>query len=198
MAGPVSRSWELINCRPIAGKGLISVDAVRPSTPRVQWERGEATMAKHQHGNPVLRLLARFNWQRDPDSWTVSCHDRNGRRARLRVQLAADGITLVSSSDGPWVLTPLEVGRLRAAARDAVLSLDRLSTTEHDSEQNAIAVPHQRTTSPAPVGASVFRQRISLDLPTRPSVHDIAAHQARAHRTAVSDNQSRTGLETIR
>lgn len=155
-------------------------------------------MAKHQHGNPVLRLLARLNWQRDPDSWTVNCHDRNGRRARLRVQLAADGISLVSSSDGPWVLTPLEVGRLRAAARDAVLSLDRLSTIEHDREQNAVAVPHQRTTSPTPVGASVFRQRISLDLPTRPSVRDIAAHQAPARRTAVPDNRSRTGLETVR
>lgn len=131
-------------------------------------------MAKHVRGTSVLRLLARMNWQRDPDSWTVRCHDGRGRRARLRVLLSPTGISLALPSTGPWVLSPLEAGRLRGAVRDALLAFDRLARDEHDDEPDAVALPHQRTQSPTPVEEPTPRQRRRLDLTPPPSVHEIA------------------------
>jgi len=118
----------------------------------------------------VLRLLARMNWQRDPDSWTVRCRDGRGRRTHLRIRLAPAGITVALPSVGLWVLTPLQAGQLRAAVRDALLVLDRLAGDEHDT----VAVPNQRTEPPTPMGDSVPRQRVRLGLPARPSVREIA------------------------
>jgi hypothetical protein len=46
-------------------------------------------MATHQRMMPLLCLLVRLRWQRDPDLWTVRCRDRHGRRALLRVHLTA-------------------------------------------------------------------------------------------------------------
>ncbi len=132
-------------------------------------------MAKHVRGTSVLRLLARMNWQRDPDSWTVRCRDARGRRARLRVRLASTGISLALPSTGPWVLSPLEAGRLRGAVRDALLAFDRLARDEHDDEPDAVALPRQRTQSPTPVGEPTPRQRRRLDLRPPPSVHEITS-----------------------
>jgi hypothetical protein len=73
-------------------------------------------------------LLTRLGLRRDPDLWTVRCRDERGRRAHLQVRLTAEGVTLVSSSPGPWPLTPLEVGRLREALRDALFASVRLVT----------------------------------------------------------------------
>lgn len=103
--------------------------------------------AKHQRGSSVLRLLARLNWQRDPDSWTVRCHDGRGRRARLRVGLAPTGVMLSPSRAGSWVLTPLQVGRLRAAVRDAVLAFDQLARVEQDGHDTPDA-SHPRIEPP--------------------------------------------------
>lgn len=79
--------------------------------------RSDPTMGNHQRATPLLRLLARLGWQRDPDLWNVRCRDGRGRRALLRIHLAAAGVTRTPSSPGLWALTPLEAGNLRAGNR---------------------------------------------------------------------------------
>lgn len=80
-------------------------------------------------------LIARLI-RRDPDSWTVSCRDGRGRRAKLRIGLTWAGIVITPSAPGPWELTALESGRLRGAVRDALLSLERLAGSERISRSN--------------------------------------------------------------
>jgi hypothetical protein len=135
-------------------------------------------MARHARTNPLLNLLARLGWQRNPDLWTVRCRDQRGRRAQLTVHLATEGVRLTSSSPGTWVLTPLEAGRLRSALRDALFSLDRLAS----SEDGGIEIDSRSTEfpSPQPLGVPLPRQRVELGLITRPSVDEIASRVAQA------------------
>jgi hypothetical protein len=77
-------------------------------------------MAAHQRTMPLLCLLARLGWQRDPDLWTVRRRDGNGHRARIRVHLAPSGISLTVPSPGPVQLTMWEAGQLRVVLRDAI------------------------------------------------------------------------------
>ncbi|MGH3438177.1 MAG: hypothetical protein ACRDRN_17135 [Sciscionella sp.] len=53
--------------------------------------------------------------------WTVSCRDVAGRRKDLTVLTSAGHVVVVAPPGELAVLEPLEVGRLRAALRDAVL-----------------------------------------------------------------------------
>ncbi|MGH3866865.1 MAG: hypothetical protein ACRDQ4_12135 [Pseudonocardiaceae bacterium] len=46
---------------------------------------------RHHRGTPLIRLLARLGWQRDPDGWTVPCRDLDGRRARLLIRSRRSG-----------------------------------------------------------------------------------------------------------
>lgn len=84
---------------------------------------------RHHRGTPLIRLLARLGWQRDPDGWTVSCRDLDGRRARLLVRLAPTGIT--PTAPGPLRLTVLQVGQLRGAAREAIYTVGLLADPDH-------------------------------------------------------------------
>ncbi|SDY32454.1 hypothetical protein SAMN05216215_102458 [Saccharopolyspora shandongensis] len=68
----------------------------------------------------VLAVLSRLGRPHHRYAWTISCHDTQGRRARLYVGLAPDGVTLTATQPGPITLTPMEAGRLRAAVREAV------------------------------------------------------------------------------
>lgn len=77
-------------------------------------------MRHRSNTTPVLALLARLGWQRD-EHWTVPCRDDGGRRCRLRVGVATDGVRV-----GSRTLTPLQVGRLRGALADALLTYTRL------------------------------------------------------------------------
>lgn len=115
---------------------------------------------------PLIRLLARLGWQRDPDGWTVPCRDGHGHRARLRIGLTETGVVITSSTPGPWRLTPLQVGRLRAGLRDAVISLGELSGDA------VVASP------PRPADPAVPRRLVRLDPLCRPAVADITAHVA--------------------
>lgn len=129
-------------------------------------------MARHQRTTPLLRLLVRLGWQRDPDLWTVRCRDQHGRRAQVQVHLTARGIRIATSSPDPLDLTPGEAGWLRAALRDGLLSLGELAGP--DGPRGSAHVPWD-TPLPAPPGP---RQRIRLHRPRRPSVADIAARLA--------------------
>lgn len=111
-------------------------------------------MAKHERRTPLLRLLTRLGWQRDPDLWTIPCRDGQGHRARLWVRLTSTGVSLTASSPGPWALQPLHVGQLRRALRDALITVDGLagpasheravSHGAHDPETDGIPEPRCR------------------------------------------------------
>ena len=128
--------------------------------------------ARHQRTTPLLRLLARLGWQRDPDLWTVRCSDQYGRRAQVQVHLTATGIRIVPSLPDPLDLTPGEAGWLRAALRDGLLSLGQLAGP--NGPRSSTHVPRD-TPPPAPPNP---RQRIQLHRPRRPAVADIAARLA--------------------
>lgn len=86
--------------------------------------------ASRYRSTPLVQLLARLAWQRDPELWTVRCRDGRGRRASPRISLLPAGITITPTAPGPWHLTMLESGRLRGALRDALFTLDRLGGAE--------------------------------------------------------------------
>jgi len=65
------------------------------------------------------------------NEWTIGCRDLAGRRRDVTVFVSSDDKVVVVAPPGEAaVLGPLEVGRLRAALRDAVV---------------ATAAPHRRT-----------------------------------------------------
>jgi hypothetical protein len=56
------------------------------------------------------------------DEWSVGCRDLAGRRRDVTVFVSSDDkIVLVAPPGEAAVLGPLDVGRLRAALRDAVV-----------------------------------------------------------------------------
>jgi hypothetical protein len=130
-------------------------------------------MTKHHRRTPLVCLLARLGWQRDPDLWTVRCRDEYGRRTCVLVQLTTAGVSITTPTDEALQLTPLQIGRLRAALRDAALSFDRLSGTEHPSTP----APSSRaqTTRSSLTTRPTTRRRILARMATRPSVAEIAA-----------------------
>lgn len=81
-------------------------------------------MASLKRSMPLLRLLARLGWERDPERWTVQCRDERGRRASLRVGVSSGGVTFTPSVPGELVVAPLQAGHLRAAVRAAVEILE--------------------------------------------------------------------------
>ncbi|GAA5156863.1 MULTISPECIES: hypothetical protein [Amycolatopsis] len=55
------------------------------------------------------------------DEWSVTCRDLAGRKRALTVFTSNGRIVLVGPPGEAAVLEPLDVGRLRAALRDAVV-----------------------------------------------------------------------------
>lgn len=56
--------------------------------------------------------------------WTISCRDLAGRRRTVTV-MAGEGKVILTAPPGETaVLAPLDVGRLRAALRDAIVSAE--------------------------------------------------------------------------
>lgn len=53
--------------------------------------------------------------------WSITCRDVAGRRSDLTVFVRQGRVVLVAPPGETAVLAPLDVGRLRAALRDAVL-----------------------------------------------------------------------------
>ncbi len=58
----------------------------------------------------------------DRKEWLVTCRDVAGRRRDLTVFVSQGHVVLVAPPGETAVLAPLEVGRLRAALRDAVVT----------------------------------------------------------------------------
>jgi hypothetical protein len=53
--------------------------------------------------------------------WWVTCRDIAGRRRELQIIARQGQVVLVAPPGETAILSPLEVGRLRAALRDAVV-----------------------------------------------------------------------------
>jgi hypothetical protein len=53
--------------------------------------------------------------------WHVNCRDVTGRRRDMSVFVNQGNVVVVAPPGETAVLTPLEVGRLRAALRDAIV-----------------------------------------------------------------------------
>jgi hypothetical protein len=126
----------------------------------------------HRRSTPLIRLLARLGWQRDPDGWSVPCRDVDGRRARLLIGLSPAGVTITPTAPGPLRLTALQVGRLRQAARDAIQTGGLLTDPDYaEAKQRSwrAAAP----TAP-PDGLLVQREVIHFTSPaTRPTVWEL-------------------------
>jgi hypothetical protein len=54
--------------------------------------------------------------------WSVTCRDLAGRRRDVTVFVSNDKVVLVAPPGEAAVLGPLDVGRLRAALRDAIVA----------------------------------------------------------------------------
>ena len=54
--------------------------------------------------------------------WAVSCRDVAGRRRDLTVFVSQGHVVVVAPPGETAILEPLEVGRLRAALREAVMN----------------------------------------------------------------------------
>ncbi|MGH3754522.1 MAG: hypothetical protein ACRDRP_17850 [Pseudonocardiaceae bacterium] len=127
---------------------------------------------QHHRNLPLIRLLARLGWQRDPDGWTVPCRDVDGRRARLLIRLSPTGITITPTAPGPLCLTALQVGRLWIAARDAIHTGGLLIDPDHaESAQRSWRA--EAPTAPLD-GPPAQREVIHLaPRPRRPSVWEL-------------------------
>ncbi len=68
-----------------------------------------------------------MNGQRE---WSVTCRDIAGRRRSVQVIATYGHVVLVAPPGETAILSPLDVGRLRAALRDAVVDA---STTNSDT-----------------------------------------------------------------
>jgi hypothetical protein len=122
-------------------------------------------VAKRHRTTPLLRLLSRLGWQRDPDLWTVHCRDGYGRRARILVHLSATGICLTVPDHGPLQLSAWQAGQLRMALRDALLSFARLAGPDGIRRTKPAAPPLTRPPS--------SRERVPVRIPARPSVAEL-------------------------
>lgn len=67
--------------------------------------------------------------------WTVACRDLAGRRRSVTVIASEGKVVLVAPPGEAAVLAPLDVGRLRAALRDAIVSAEDPATLENSSTE---------------------------------------------------------------
>jgi hypothetical protein len=65
------------------------------------------------------------------DEWSISCRDLAGRRTDVTVFVSSDKVVIVAPPGEAAVLGPLDVGRLRAALRDALVAVAQ----DPDSEE---------------------------------------------------------------
>jgi hypothetical protein len=118
---------------------------------------------------PLLSILGRLGWARDPDSWTTECRDGLGHRSRVVVRLGYGFVTMESPSLGLVYLTPLQVGRLRGALRDAGHDLGLFG-----GPGLPVRPPPAASDEDVSIPAQT-RRSIPLRVPARPTVADIAA-----------------------
>ena len=70
-------------------------------------------------------MTARGARRRRSGEWSITCRDLAGRRTTVTVLVSTDKVVLVAPPGEAAVLGPLDVGRLRAALRDAVVAVSQ-------------------------------------------------------------------------
>jgi hypothetical protein len=124
----------------------------------------------HRHRHlPLLSILGRIGWARDPDSWSTECRDGQGRLATVAVRLGYGFVTLECPPFGLVYLTPVQVGRLRAALRSAGFDLALFGGPGLPVRPGPVESPD---TASIPIQA---RRTVVLRGQTRPTVAEIAA-----------------------
>ncbi len=136
------------------------------------WIGGELAMTRHHRRTALICLLVRLGRQRDSDLWTIRCRDEHGRRTCMLVHLTAVGVSITTPAGGALQLTPLQIGRLRAALRDAALTFEQLSGTGVFSAP--VPSPRAEITQ-SPQRPSASPRRVLGRLAARPSVAELAA-----------------------
>lgn len=99
---------------------------------------------------PLLELLADLWLRRDGRRWIVHGHDEHGRSASIRVHFDERGVALIPSSPGGIVFAPLQVGRLRAAIRDAIESIDQPTAAARHIANTPVPRPVAKRWPPSP------------------------------------------------
>jgi hypothetical protein len=96
------------------------------------FREGDGTVARGHRHVPLLVIFGKLGWARDHNSWTVRCRDENGRLSTVAVRLTFGFVILEGAEFGLVYLSPLQVGRLRGALRDAELELHRAARPAGD------------------------------------------------------------------
>lgn len=146
----------------------------------------------HRRHVPLLSILGRLGWARDPDSWTTECRDGLGHRSRVVVRLGYGFVTMESPSLGLVYLTPLQVGRLRGALRDAGHDLDLFGgpgLPVRPPPPPPPSLPARASGEDMSIPAQT-RRSIPLRVPARPTVADIAARLVTMANQSVSGESS--------
>lgn len=143
--------------------------------------------SRHRRSTPLIRLLARLGWQRDPAVWTVPCRDVDGRRARLLIRLAPSGITITTTASGPLRLTVRQAGDLLAATRDGINTFGLITDPEH-AESPRDAWRDEAPTVPLD-GPLTQREVVHFERPPRPTVRELRARLGTS--SAACDRPSR-------
>ena len=129
--------------------------------------------SRHRRNTPLIRLLARLGWQRDPAAWTVPCRDVDGRRARLLIRLSSSGITITTTAAGPLRLTGQQVVQLLIATRDGLNTFGLLADPEH-AESPRDAWRDEAPTAPLDCPGAQ-REMVHFERPPRPTVRELRA-----------------------
>ncbi len=129
--------------------------------------------SRHRRSTPLIRLLARLGWQRDPQVWTVPCWDVDGRRTRLLIRLSPSGITITPTASGPLRLTGPQAGDLLVATRDAMNTFDLVAGLDREKAPRS-AWRAEAPTAPLDCPAAP-REVVHFERPPRPTVRELRA-----------------------
>lgn len=125
-------------------------------------------MNNRHHQATVLSIFSRLGWRCRTATRPIRCRDGAGLRSTLAVRTGNGYVALESPTLDIVYLSPMQVGQLRGALRNALIDLDVLGGEY--AEDNAEVPGARHTTLP-----SRLRRMVSLRQRTRPSVAEIVA-----------------------
>jgi hypothetical protein len=139
---------------------------------------------------PLLSILARLKWRRDPNSWTTGCWNGWGQRSTVQVTLAYGFVTLEGPSFELIYLSPLQIGHLRGVLKAAVLDLDLFGGQEL-SNHDVPARPEVVSVHPR------ARRPVFLSVPKPLTVGDLQARLAAPAQPGVTADAPETSEDTV-
>lgn len=147
-------------------------------------------MSCRHRRTPLLSILARLKWRRDPNSWTTRCWNGQGRRSTLQVTLAYGFVALEGPSFELIYLSPLQIGRLRGVLKAAVLDLDLFGGQELPDHQVPVR-PEVVSIHPR------ARRSVFLSVPKPLTVGDLQARLAAPAQSEAAVDAPEESEETV-